>query len=262
MSIAAHLDRYAHRNSPVHRLDARAKVPAVFAYVLVISTTREADWTAIGLLALPVLALVIASRLGPWLVLRRTFLALPFVMAAVPLMFTRPGETVFTLPLLGWTASDEGIQAVATILARSWLSVAMAVVLVSSTPMVQILRALRWLRVPRLLVATISFTYRYFFVIGEEAQRMIRARDSRSARLPGLHGGGSVRWRARVVGHMAGSLFVRSLERSERVHAAMQARGYRGEPRFLDDPPLPALHLAAAAAFVVLGVAMQAGARL
>ena len=118
MSLAGVVDRYSERDSPVHRADARAKVPAAFAYILVISATREADWAALGLLAVPVLAVVLASRLGPWLVLRRTFLALPFVLAAVPLVFTRPGETVFTLPLLGWTASDEGIRAVATILAR------------------------------------------------------------------------------------------------------------------------------------------------
>lgn len=262
VSVAGIVDRYAARDSVVHHTDARAKVPAAFAYILAISATREADWGTLFLLALPVAALVLASRLGPWFVLRRTFLALPFVLAAVPLMFTRPGETVFALPLLGWTASDEGILAVLTILGKSWLSVVVAVVLVSSTPMVEILRALRWMRLPRLLVATVSFTYRYFFVIGEEAQRMLRARDSRSARLPGLRGGGTVRWRASVAGHMAGSLFVRSLERSERVYAAMQARGYRGDHVFLADPPLPAAHLIAAAAFVSCAVTVQIGARL
>ena len=261
MSLAGVVDRYSERDSPVHRADARAKVPAAFAYILVIGATREADWAALGLLAVPVLAVVLASRLGPWFVLRRTFLALPFVLAAVPLVFTRPGETAFTVPLVDWTASDEGIRAVATILGKSWLSVVVAVLLVSATPMVEILRALRWLRLPKILVATIFFTYRYFFVIGEEAQRMLRARDSRSARLPGHRGGGTVLWRARIVGHMAGSLFVRSLERSERVYAAMQARGYRGDHIFLTDPPLPAAHLVGASAFVACAVLVQIGVR-
>lgn len=262
MSVAGIVDRYSARDSVVHHTDARAKVPAAFAYILAISATREADWSALFLLALPVAALVLASRLGPWFVLRRTFFALPFVLAAVPLMFTRPGDTMFTVPLLGWTASEDGVMAVLTILGKSWLSVVVAVVLVSSTPVVEILRALRWMRVPRLLVATVSFTYRYFFVIGEEAQRMLRARDSRSARLPGLRGGGTIRWRANVTGHMAGSLFVRSLERSERVYAAMQARGYRGEHVTLADPPLPPEHLIVAAAFVSTALAIQIGARL
>jgi cobalt/nickel transport system permease protein len=92
---------------------------------------------------------------------------------------------------------------------------------------------MRTLGLPRLLVATVSFMYRYLFVIGEEALRLMRARDSRSARLPGQKGGDSLGWRAKVLGHMVGSLFLRTYERSERVYAAMLARGYDGEPRFL-----------------------------
>ena len=35
-------------------------------------------------------------------------------------------------------------------------------------------------------------------------------------------------WRAGVAGHMAGQLFLRSYERSDRVYNAMLARGYAG----------------------------------
>ncbi len=37
---------------------------------------------------------------------------------------------------------------------------------------------------------------------------------------------------------MVGSLFLRSFERSERIHAAMQARGYDGTIRFADERTL------------------------
>ena len=36
-------------------------------------------------------------------------------------------------------------------------------------------------------------------------------------------------WRARIAGHMAGQLFLRSYERSDRIYNAMLARGYKGE---------------------------------
>ncbi len=65
-------------------------------------------------------------------------------------------------------------------------------------------------------MSTISFMYRYLAVLSDEASRLVRARASRSADLTG-HGGGSIRWRAGVVGGMVGSLFIRSYERSERV---------------------------------------------
>ena len=261
-AFAAVVERYEHRDSPLHRADARAKVPAAFLVILAITSTREGDWAALALLALPLIAGAYASRLGPWFLLRRTFLALPFVLVALPLLFTRPGDTIWTMPVTGWTASAEGVVAVATILTRSWIAVAVAALLVSTTTIVEILRALRAFRTPRLLVATVFFAYRYFFVIGEEAQRMLRARDSRSAALPGHRPGGTIRWRASVAGHMVGSLFVRSLERSERVFAAMQARGYAGEPRFLDNPPFPVAHGVGAVLIVAYAVAVQAATRL
>ena len=150
----------------------------------------------------------------------------------------------------------------ATILLRSWVAVGVAALLVSTTSVVEVLRALRWFRIPALLVATVFFAYRYFYVIGEEAQRMLRARDARSAEIPGFRPGRTIRWRASVAGHMVGSLFVRSLERSERVFAAMQARGYQGEHRFLDSSRFPAGQAAWAAIPVAYAVAVQLAARV
>ena len=40
-------------------------------------------------------------------------------------------------------------------------------------------------------------------------------------------------WRARVTGGMAGNLFLRAFERSDRIYAAMLSRGYDGEVRTL-----------------------------
>jgi cobalt/nickel transport system permease protein len=74
--------------------------------------------------------------------------------------------------------------------------------------------------------------YRYIFVIGEEARRLMRARECRSA-VAGESSGGAVRWRARVLGNMVGSLFLRSYERAERIYDAMISRGYDGELKSL-----------------------------
>jgi cobalt/nickel transport system permease protein len=226
-------ERYLAGGSAIHASDARVKLVATLAYVFAATLTPVGHWAALSLLALPLAAVLAVSRLSPVAVLRRAALALPFLLAAVPLMFTKEGETLFSVPLLGWTASRDGLEAVLSILVKSWLSVVAAVILTATTPAADLLRAARALGLPRLLVATVSFMYRYLFVIGEEALRLMRARDSRSARLPGHSGGGSLGWRAKVLGNMVGSLFLRTYERSERVYAAMQARGYDGEPRFL-----------------------------
>ncbi len=237
MASGLALDRYVERASALHRADARAKLPAALGYVVAIALTREGDGLTLALLAAPLMALVALSRLPPALVLRRSLIAAPFLLVALPLLVTREGETLATLPVVGWEATEEGARAVLTIVARSWLSVVVAVLLTASTPLPALLGALRWLHVPRLLVAIVAFAYRYLFVVADEAGRMLRARASRSAALPGRRAGRSLRWRARVAGHLAGTLFVRSVDRGERVHAAMLARGYDGEVRSLAPPP-------------------------
>ena len=110
------------------------------------------------------------------------------------------------------------------------------------------------MRLPRLLVAIIGFMYRYLAVLTGEASRLNRARLSRSAVVEG-RGGGSLRWRAGVVGGMVGSLFLRSYERSERVYAAMQARGFDGEFRSMGGRALTAADWAA---FAVVATAIAA----
>ena len=100
--------------------------------------------------------------------------------------------------------------------------------------------ALRALRLPRLLVAVIGLMWRYLFVLADEAGRLLRARAARSGApdRPGVRVGGSIGWRARVTGGMAGSLFLRSMERADRTYAAMAARGYDGETRSLPGRPI------------------------
>jgi len=156
------------------------------------------------------------------------------MLAALPLVFTRPGDPLATIEIgpLVLTISGQGLREFATIALKSWISVQAALLLSFTTPFPDLVEALRRLHVPRLLVAIIGFMYRYLAVLTAEAGRLNRARRSRSAVVEG-RGGGSVRWRAGVVGGMVGSLFLRSYERSERVYAAMQARGFEGELKTL-----------------------------
>ena len=221
-------DRYLERASAVHRLDPRVKVLLTLAFVVAVALLPDGAWAATGAAALLIGAATVAARLSPGLVARRSLLGLPFLLAAVSVLFTVPGRVLWAGPW-GLEVTDAGLLRFAAIVARSLLSVAAAVLLTATTRFPDVLHALRHLRVPAVLVAIIAFMYRYLFVLVEEAQRLMRARAARSARLPGARGGGSLGWRAAVVGHMAGQLFVRSLDRSERVYQAMQARGYRGE---------------------------------
>jgi cobalt/nickel transport system permease protein len=227
------LDRYLARDSPLHDADARLKFLLTVTGILATSLLPVGSWAALGLGWLSLAVLSTIARLGPLRLARSAFFALPFMLAALPLVFTRTGDPMgaFDLGPLHLDVSGQGLREFATIALKSWISVQAALLLSFTTPFADLIEALRRLRLPRLMVAIIGFMYRYLAVLTDEATRLVRARASRSATLPGRRSGGPVRWRAKVVGGMVGSLFLRSYERSERVYAAMLARGFEGEFR-------------------------------
>lgn len=240
MSITLPLgERYLPGVSFLHRLDARTKLAGAFAFIFTATLIPFGRWPALAAMAALLALIAFAARLSPVLIARRSALALPFLLVALPLLFLKDGDELFSLPLLAWRleVTDAGTVAAGSILAKALLSVAAAVILTTTTAPLDLLRALRSLGVPRIIVATVLFMYRYIFVIVDEAMRLLRARESRSARA-GRGSGGPVAWRAKVLGNMVGSLFLRSYERSERVFAAMTARGFRGEVRPLAAPAM------------------------
>jgi cobalt/nickel transport system permease protein len=222
-------DRYQQRESSVHRLDPRTKLLVALALIIAVSLLPFGSWLLYAVAWLLIMVISQLAKIGPRPVLRRSFVAIPFTLAALALPFTVPGEVIGYLPLLHWPVTYEGLVRAGSIVVKSWVSVQAAILLVMVTPLPDLLWALRSLRVPEPLVAITSFMYRYLFVLVDEAGRLLRARASRSAGRIGQRAGNTLLWRGRVAGYMVGSLMLRSFERSERIYHAMSARGYTGE---------------------------------
>lgn len=226
-------DRYHHGQSPVHSLDPRIKVIVTISFILSNALLPDGAWIAFGLGWLFILFANWMSGLGIGFTLKRSFIAFPFALAAITVLFSIPGNPVNSFRFLLWdlVITDAGLLRFVSIVIRSWLSVQTAILLVGVTEFPKIIHALTHLRVPVILTMIISFLYRYLFVLTDEVMRLLRARQSRSAALASAdrRAGGSVAWRARIAGHMAGQLFLRSYERSDRIYNAMLSRGYKGE---------------------------------
>ena len=223
-------DRYHDTESFIHHLDPRVKVVVTIAFILSNALLPDGAWLAFGLAWLFLLMVNALSRLGLMFTFKRSFVALPFALVAITVLFSIPGEPLSTFHIFMWklTITDMGLLRFTSILVRSWLSVQMAIMLVAVARFPDIVHALEHLRVPSILTTIIAFLYRYLFVLVDEVFRLLRARESRSAAAAGSRSGGNVAWRAKVAGNMAGQLFLRSYERSDRVYNAMLARGYSG----------------------------------
>jgi cobalt/nickel transport system permease protein len=234
------LDVYHPGVSPLHALDARVKLILALAYILALSLLPAGRWPIYVLLLALIVSAALVSGLGIAFAAKRALLAILFILAALPLLFTTAGAPLLSgqLGAWQWTLTAEGLVRFTSIALKAWLSLQAAILLSATTEFPELLMAMRAIRIPQLLVAIVGLMWRYLFILADEAMRLLRAREARSAAHAG--GGGSLSWRARVAGHMAGSLFLRGYERSERVYGAMLARGYDGEIRTLPLPPLRA----------------------
>lgn len=228
------LDRYIAGSSVIHALDARVKIVLTIALVVCAALLPVGAWLALLALTALIWAGIVASGVGLATILRRSLLALPFLLVVVTVIFSVPGRPIARLPLgfVTLTATDAGLLRFFTIVWKSWISMQTALLLTATTHFLDVLRALQALRIPKIIVALMSFMYRYLFILVEEAQRLLRARECRSA-APSGSGGGSLLWRAQVTGRLVGTLVLRSFERSERIYVAMLSRGYDGELRAL-----------------------------
>ena len=118
-----------------------------------------------------------------------------------PLTFYREGLT------MGLTA---GLRVLAEM---SWMAA-----LILTTAFTDILAALRWFKIPAIVVDLLAAMYRYVFLLFDEYQTMRAAARAR---------GGYQNYRTSMatLGQILAQIFMRALERAERVDQAMRVRG-------------------------------------
>lgn len=239
-------------DSPVHRLPAHVKLVSLVLFVIcVVSTPAQVFW-AFGVYAGLAVAGTVLAMLPAATVLRRLAVEMPFIVFALllPFVATGPRISVFSV-----SVSESGVLGAWNVLAKGTLGVVAAIVLSGTTSPRDLLTGLERLRLPKTLVAILSFMIRYLSVVSGDLQRMRIARESRA------YAGGSV-GHFRAVAAGAGSLFVRSYERGERIHLAMLARGYNGSMPALSSRPAVAVEwlqgLAAPAVALVVAVLARA----
>lgn len=212
------LDLLSHRDTAVHRLDPRAKVVATLAFVVVVVSFPK--YEVLSLLPFFLFPILIGA-LGdiPGLFIAKKVAAVsPF---AVFVGIFNPVFDSSTVAIAPGVSISAGWVSFASILVKFALTISAALLLIATTSFPGICRGLRRLGLPALFVSQLLFLYRYLFVLMEEAMRVVRARDMRSF---GSRGTGM-----RVLVRIVGTLFLRTVERADRIYGAMLARGFRGE---------------------------------
>lgn len=213
----------------LQRLDPRVKVAGILLLIVAVATSHRL-WVLGAIFALT-LALALSSRVSPRLLGKRVWIPVLLFsgIMVLPTPFLVPGPVVWRLPGLGWPVTAPGLRSAAYLLARVETAASLSALLILSTPWTQVLKALRVLRVPVVVVATLGMAYRYIFLLLESARDLL---ESRRSRLVGKMSGPD---RRRLAAATLGVLMSRTLQLSGDVYNAMIARGFRGEVYLLDE---------------------------
>lgn len=229
MEHAAEAEALGARDGLLQGLDPRVKLASMAA--LVAGTVLTHSLATLAALFALALVLAAASGLATAPALRHMWLGVLLFtgVIALPALALVPGEPLWHLPPAGWPVTRQGLRSAAFLLGRAETSATLALLLVASTPWPHVLKAMRCLGVPVVLVAVLGMTHRYVFLLLHSAQQMFDARRSRVAAAM------SAAQQRRLALSAAGVLLGKSLQLASDVHLAMVSRGYRGEVRLLDD---------------------------
>ena len=236
----------------LQRLSPRSKIISALLLVagVVASTSIPALWIALA----GAVVLAAASRVQTQMLLRLTWGSVLVFTGAMmlPSLVMTPGPLIARIPVVGWQVTATGFHIFLLLLTRAEASATFLVLLVLTTPWPRLLAAMQALKVPAVVVALFSTTFRYLILLLETSVEMFQSRRSR------MVGPLAPAAQRRLLAATAGTLLDKTAALSQEVHSAMQSRGFRGRVYLLKqetagwDEALAILISLAAAAGLVL----------
>lgn len=202
----------------------------IVALLIIISSLFTASLLSLSVLGALTLLLATFLRIPLRRYLIRSAIFALFVFSiSIPVAFLAEGMTLFTINIgpLTLSPSFEGTYRVAQFVLRAWVCIASLTMLTSTLGIDGIINILSKTKIPRIILQTISLTYRYIFLSIHEAQSMLLAREARRFRRKKFMNIQDLQ----DLGKIMAALFMRTFDRSERVYLAMKARGFSFEGR-------------------------------
>jgi cobalt ECF transporter T component CbiQ len=222
-------EELAKKKGLLQRLDPRVKIIAIMPLIVIAALARQLQ--VIGALFAIAVATALLSKVPLGMLAKRVWLAvLTFTgLISLPALFLTPGRAIYSLPFLGWTVTGPGLRAAAYLTMRAETAATFSILVALCTPWDNVLKALRVLRLPTVVVVILGMTYRYIFLLLRTAHDMF---ESRKSRMVGQLEGRELR---RMATASAGVLMSKTLQLGGDVYLAMRSRGFGGEVYVLDE---------------------------
>lgn len=242
-------DETARKNGWLQKVDPRIKL--LGSFFLLFCSSFSTHLSSILLVYAFALLLAVGSGIFSVIFVRKIWLYVPLYVAviALPSLFLVPGTSVYTFGDSAIIITKQGLTAAAFLISRVAVSVALMLILVLTTSWPDLLKALRTLFVPKIVVLMLSMTYRYIYLLLLVASNLFLAKKSRRV--------GPENWRTarKWMEGTLGTLVGKSVQTSQDVHLAMISRGFQGEPQILNQFSLRLVDFLWATIFLSVGLA-------
>ncbi|MCM3444077.1 energy-coupling factor transporter transmembrane protein EcfT [Metabacillus halosaccharovorans] len=224
------IGKYVPGDSPVHRMDPRAKLLMIFAFVFVVFLANNL-FTYI-LLGIYTLMIILMTKLPIQFLIRglKPVLWVILFTFLLHLFVTKEGNVLLDLGFL--KIYEEGlIQGIYISLRFFYLILITTILTLTTTPieitdgMESLLGPLKKVRLPvHELALMMSISLRFIPTLMEETDKILKAQMARGVDFSG----GPIKDRFKAIVPLLVPLFISAFKRAEELATAMEARGYRG----------------------------------
>ncbi len=211
-----HLDELSKRKNFINNIHPLVKLIVTLTYIgLLASFDRYEVSAIIPFIMYPVVVLMICE-IPAGKIIKRVLALEPFIIVAGILNPILDRNTVY----IGHLTLSSGWMTLIALIIKSTLMVSAGFLLIATTGIDDIAGAMSMVRIPSIFVLLFLLTYRYVFVLIDEAERLFRGY---SLRAPGQKG-----VKIQVWGSMIGQLLIRSYNRAQIIYQSMVLKGYNG----------------------------------
>ena len=206
------------RSHWMNDLHPLGKLLVTVLYIFTVVSINKYDLAPLILMSLYPIFGFIVGELSLRMGIYRMRLVLPLVIFAGILNPFFDREILFYVGSIGISG---GVVSMLTLMLKGIYAVLAAYILIATTSIEKLCHALRLLHVPRIIVIVILLIERYFYIMGEEADRIFTAYRLRAPKQKGIHYSA---W-----GTLVGMWLIRSMDRAGIVYESMLLRGFKGD---------------------------------
>ena len=220
--------KYIPIDSPMHRLDPRAKLIGLFLMIAAVFIPKS--WYVFGLIGVFVFVALLSAKIGIKMIIQsfKPMIMMMLFLLVINSLTLKTGDILFTIGTVNIHA--DAIFNTLFVIVRLLLMISLTTLLTATTKPLDLTLGIEWILKPLELIKfptyevalMVSIALRFIPTIIEETTRIMNAQKSRGVDFEN----GSIAAKVSAILSLIVPLFSVSFERAYELADAMEARGY------------------------------------